>query len=356
MYDDIDQLSETFAAHEHLTPDAADVLVRAKAIARSYQRRRWAVRATGGAVLGAGLVAGGIALPGRLGHASTGQTVAVQPADGGTPSPSATAASYTDDEEWAAYFAAGYDYNDAQQLAALWHDNSDIGTVKATAGLKLLEGQTLPIPPSGTPETQAQKAQAEFFAAGYDSTDAVTLSQRWHETDLSHVKTQAGQDLLDGRTLPIKPSGESLTQAEGSSTAQKLILTKSEARKQALASSTGSTVVVPTKQDEALQAYFAAGYDYDDAVTLSNMWHDSNVFQVKTDAGQKLLDGGSLPIPPSGTPEPAAEKAQDAFFNAGYTYDDAVSLAKIWHETDTSRVKAEAGQKLLDGQKLPIGP
>jgi hypothetical protein len=351
MNDDIDQLSETFAAHEHLAPDSADVLVRAKAIARSYQRRRWAVRATGGAVLGAGLVAGGIALPGRLGHASTGQTVAsVQPASGSDPSPSASPATYTDDEEWAAYFAAGYDYNDAQQLAALWHDTSDIGTVKAAAGLKLLEGQSLPIPPSGTPETQAQKAQAEFFAAGYDSDDAVTLGKKWHEADLSQVKTHAGQDLLDGKKLPIKPSGESLAKAETSGS-QKLLATKREAQKQALA-----TVVVPTKEDEELQAFFAAGYDYNDGVALANLWHDSNVFQVKADAGQKLLDGQSLPIAPSGTPETQAQQAQDAFFNAGYTYDDAVSLAKTWNETDISHVKAEAGQKLLDGQKLPIGP
>jgi hypothetical protein len=356
MNDDIDQLSETFAAHEHLAPDSADVLVRAKAIARSYQRRRWAVRATGGAVLGAGLVAGGIALPGRLGHASTDQSVAsVQPASGGDPSPSASPTSYTQDEEWAAYFAAGYDYTDAQQLAALWHDSSDIGTVKAAAGLKLLEGQSLPIPPSGTPETQAQKAQAEFFAAGYDSDDAVTLGKAWHETDLSQVKTQAGQALLDGKTLPIKPSGESLAQAQSSAT-RKLVLSKREAQKQALATSSGATVVVPTKQDAELQAYFAAGYDYNDGVTLSKLWHDADIFHVKVDAGQKLLDGQNLPIPPSGTPETPTNKAVDAFFNAGYTYDDAVSLAKTWHETDVFQVKAEAGKKLLDGQKLPIGP
>jgi hypothetical protein len=338
MNDDIDQLSETFAAHEHLAPDAADVLVRAKAIARSYQRRRWAVRATGGAVLGAGLVAGGIALPGRLGHASSGQTVAVQPADGGTPSPSASSAVYTQDQDWAAYFAAGYDYTDAQQLAALWHDSSDIGTIKAQAGLKLLEGQELPIKPSGTPETKTDAAQTAFFAAGYDYNDAVTLGKVWHETDITHVKVQAGEKLLAGKTLPIKPSGGTFVEGQKDS------------------GTTGGSVATPTKEDVAMSEFFAEGYDYNDAVSLAKIWHESDVFSVKAEAGQKLLDGKQLPIPPSGTALTASEKEQDAYINAGYTYADALKLGNIWHETDITQIKNAAGQMLLDGKKLPIGP
>jgi hypothetical protein len=45
MNEDTNQLREAFAAHEHLAPDADDVLVKAQAIARSIHRRRWAVRA-----------------------------------------------------------------------------------------------------------------------------------------------------------------------------------------------------------------------------------------------------------------------------------------------------------------------
>jgi hypothetical protein len=83
MNDNIDQLSDSFAAHEHLAPDADDVLVRAHRLARSYHRRRWAVRATGGAVLGAGLVVGSIALP-NLGHSSTQSLTSSPYADGGS--------------------------------------------------------------------------------------------------------------------------------------------------------------------------------------------------------------------------------------------------------------------------------
>ena len=83
MDDNIEQLSETFAAHEYLAPNAGDVLEKANAIARTYCRRRIAARATGASVLGAGLVAGGIALP-RLHWTSDSDGVAVgQAASGG---------------------------------------------------------------------------------------------------------------------------------------------------------------------------------------------------------------------------------------------------------------------------------
>ncbi len=93
MNEDTNQLTETFSAHEHLAPDAAEVLAEAHGIARSYQRRRWAVRATGGAVLGAGLVVGGIALPGRIGQSNpsgSGGTTVLTTADDPTPTPTPT--------------------------------------------------------------------------------------------------------------------------------------------------------------------------------------------------------------------------------------------------------------------------
>jgi hypothetical protein len=362
MNDNTEQLTETFAAHEHLAPDAEEVLARVKGIARSYQRRRWAVRATGGAVLGVGLVAGGIALPGRAGHAGSGESITTPLADGGdpTPTPTASSPSYTQDEEWSAYFAAGYDYNDAVQLAQLWNDSSSIGQVKAEAGLDLLDGQTLPVQPSGTPETPSEKAQSAFFAAGYDSNDAVTLSKMWHDSDLMQVKTEAGQKLIDGQPLPIQPSGPSVSSVEvppagsGSSRAERKMLVVRA--RQLNGKSRGVVQIASTPQDSDVQAFFAAGYTYNDAVKLGNIWHESDTFRVKAEAGHKLVDGKALPVQPSGTPETQSEKAQNAYFTAGYDYADAVKLGKMWHESDLNQVKIEAGQKLLHGQKLPIAP
>ena len=79
------------------------------------------------------------------------------------------------------------------------------------------------------------------------------------------------------------------------------------------------------------------------------MWHVTDIGQVKADAGQKLIAGQTLPIRPSAP-------ALDAYFAAGYTYNDAVTLGKLWHETDIGQIKSEAGQKLLAGQTLPIAP
>jgi hypothetical protein len=212
MNEDTDQLTETFSAHEHLAPDAAEVLAKAHGIARSYQRRRWAVRATGSAALGVGLVAGGIALPGVIGASSpsgSGGSSVLIPADSPTPA-------YTEQQELNAYFAADYDYNNAEALSNIWNDGKDIEGVKAEAGLLLLEGQTLPVTPSGpdssvpvTPSgpvvTYSQKDIDAYFAAGYDYQDALALGRLWHKTDTVGVKAEAGKKLLNGETLPIAP-------------------------------------------------------------------------------------------------------------------------------------------------------
>jgi hypothetical protein len=292
MDESIDQLTETFAAHEYLAPDAADVLEKANAIARTYCRRRTAARATGVSVLGAGLVVGAVAVPRLRWHADSGGSIGLgQPALGSAPAaawtPSATAGptasawptasappiapsatrTYTQQVELAEYFADGYDYDNAVQLASLWHE-TDPGQAKADAGLKLLEGLALPVAPNGTPETPQEKAQGAFFAGGYDYNDAVTLGNLWQETDIGVIKAQAGQLLLDGETLPIQPSTPSESATPQSS------------------------------EDQALAAYFAAGYNYNDAVTLGNLWHQTDLTQIKAEAGQKLLDGQTLPIAP----------------------------------------------------------
>jgi hypothetical protein len=368
MNENIDQLNETFAAHEHLAPDADDVLARAHRLARSYHRRRWAVRATGSAVLGAGLVAGGIALP-SLGHSST-QTLATSPfADGGSPSPSPSPTTpLTQAQEFAAYFAAGYDYQNAQELATIWND-TDINQVKADAGQKLLEGETLPVTADNPPLSQSQPDLADidaFFSAGYDYQDAVTLAGMWKVGSYS-AKIKGGKLLLAGGDLPIPPSGpptQAGTAIIGTNSASKAALGRLTKAQRAKLAKAGKLVVVPGSSSGASSdgespadaAYFAAGYDYQDAVALGNIWNETDINQIKAEAGQKLLDGDTLPVQPSGTPEAPTDAAVSAFFAAGYTYQDAVTLGNMWNDSNTYQVKIDAGKKLLDGQTLPIGP
>ncbi|MGI4894009.1 MAG: hypothetical protein ACRYF3_02730 [Janthinobacterium lividum] len=50
-----------------------------------------------------------------------------------------------------------------------------------------------------------------------------------------------------------------------------------------------------------------------------------------------------------------SERALDAYFGAGYDYDDAVELGQSWH-VDPFEAKMQAGERLLDGQPLEISP
>ena len=45
-----------------------------------------------------------------------------------------------------------------------------------------------------------------------------------------------------------------------------------------------------------------------------------------------------------------------AYFAAGYDYDDAVKLARIWKLSDPGDAKVKGGKLLLAGKKLPIKP
>jgi len=281
MHENVDRLSETFAAHEHLAPNIEEVLEKANLRARTYRRRRRAAQATGASVLGAGIVASSVVLPGR--HWGPGEAVGTAASGGGVSSLTSTVApaatptasptgTYSEQQELSAYFAAGYDYDNALALAGLWHE-TDLTQVKAEAGLKLLQGSVLPVPPNGQPETQQEKEQDAFFSAGYDYNDAVALGALWHETDLAQVKAEAGQKLLDGQKLPIAPSDVATT-------------------------ADASPKTVDTAEDRALEAYIAAGYGYDDAVALGALWHETDLGQIKAEAGQKLLDGQPLPIRP----------------------------------------------------------
>lgn len=268
-----DQLREAFQTHESLAPDPAAVYARVQELARTYRRRRRGAQAAGGAVLGAGLIAGAINLPALLsGPPQHAVSVMAPGATTVSPSPSPTSSPSKEDvERWqAAYFKAGYDYDNAVELARLWHREKDnIGAVKAEAGRRLMAGETLPVKPGGTPATDApdsEEAQrvGAFFDAGYDYADAVTLAKLWKLDETYAAKVEGGRRLLAGETLPIRATPDD--NQDGDST--------------------------------PLNTYFAAGYDYDDAVKLAKLWKLDSPYDAKVLAGKKLQDGETLPIKP----------------------------------------------------------
>jgi hypothetical protein len=271
------ELREAFETHEHLAPDPAAVYARVQELARTYQRRRRGAQAAGGAVLGVGLIAGAINLPGLVPDRQYGTvTVGAAPASAvpalsASASASASASTSPSEQElqkrWDAYFAAGYDYDDALRLAKLWNSKDDVGAVKAEAGRRLLAGERLPVEPDpGNVADAKETARVDaFFAAGYDYDDAVTLAKLWKKPDAYAAKVEAGKRLLAGDDLPIKPGPED---------------------------------AVPVTEAVQVEAFHRAGYDHADAVRLAELWKMDDVHAVKVEAGKKLLAGDALPIRP----------------------------------------------------------
>ena len=54
-------------------------------------------------------------------------------------------------------------------------------------------------------------------------------------------------------------------------------------------------------------------------------------------------------------PEGYTREQYEAFWDAGYTYDDVLTLDALWNSDDVE-TKARAGQMILDGEPLPILP
>ncbi len=174
------------------------------------------------------------------------------------------------------------------------------------------------------PVTVDDAALDAFFGAGYTYDDAVALAAAW-EVDSFEAKVLGGRDLLAGGSLPIAPG--SAAPAPGSAL---------------------------TGEDAAVDAFFTAGYTYDDAVALGAEWK-VEPYEAKVAAGQVLLAGDEPPIAPgSAAPAPSLDEpaAVDAFFAAGYTYDDAVALGAEW-QVEPYEAKVTAGLRLLSGGGLP---
>jgi hypothetical protein len=269
-----DQLREAFETHENLTPDPGAVYARVQQLSLKYKRRRRGAQVAGGAVLSAGLIVGAVNLPNFLpGNANTTARVSVGAAPVALPSVAASYSQADLQKDWAAYFAAGYGYNDAVQLAVLWHTKADIGNVKAEAGRLLLAGETLPVSPTGnpsTPSTPDPSASADdaaltaFFDAGYNWDDAVHLAKIWHLSDPSDAKVKAGKKIEAHESLPFKPKPAN---------------------------------VKAVKEEAAAEKFFAAGYGIPQAEKLAKIWHVST-YQAKVKGGELLLAGKTLPIKP----------------------------------------------------------
>jgi len=111
-------------------------------------------------------------------------------------------------EQYEAFWGAEYTGDDLLELQKVW--SLDETETKARAGQMILDGQELPFAPGthGAPplSADAEIAVTEFFSAGYTVDDAQVLGALW-STDILETKARAGQMILDGQTVPVDPSG-----------------------------------------------------------------------------------------------------------------------------------------------------
>lgn len=116
-------------------------------------------------------------------------------------------ADYTE-QQYGAFWSSGYTLEDLAALEELW--SVDEIEAKARVGQALLDGGELPFTPGThtTPEPSPETLAAidAVFAAGYTGEDLSELADLW-STDVVETKVRAGQLLIDGQTVPVAPSG-----------------------------------------------------------------------------------------------------------------------------------------------------
>lgn len=185
---------------------------------------------------------------------------------------------------------------------------------------------------SPMPDGYTRAQYDAFWDAGYTVDDVYALEKLW-KVDSIGAKAQAGQMLLTGQQVPIAPGSTPAGEPEPPA----------------------GPPVVDMKIEAELQAFWGAGYTADDIRTLAELW-DLDEFGAKTKAGQMLIEGTEPPIRPSGAGiEDVTDAELAALWQAGYSVEDMQALADLW-DLNLGETKARAGEMVLDGGQLPIPP
>ena len=121
-----------------------------------------------------------------------------------------------------------------------------------------------------------------------------------------------------------------------------------------------SPLADPTLDDGLSDEYLAQvavswGYAPGDIDVLAQAW-GVDAAEAAVRAGRELKTVGVLPFVDLPTGEVAESEAAGAFFDAGYSYTDAGVLAQRWGLPDPYGAKVKAGGYLRDGTALAASP
>src|SRR4051794_4111950 len=179
--------------------------------------------------------------------------------------------------------------------------------------------------PATVPDENDSFVQA-YLDAGYSFDDAVALARLWGTgQDYYQVKVKAGRFLKQGIALKASPLADP-TADHGYS------------------------------DEQLVDLFVGCGYTLQDARLLADKW-DVHVGEAKARAGRELKTVGVLPfVDPAPVASSADDVAFNAFFDAGFDYDDAVALARFWGLGQPADAKVKAGNLLRAGRPLPAVP
>ena len=112
-------------------------------------------------------------------------------------------------EQYEAFWGAGYTVENVDELGALW--NLGATETKARAGQLILDGQPVPVraggAEAGEPTVVLTDEQFQaYWDAGYTPEDLEAIGAIWH-SEFVETKARVGQMILDGQTPPVAPSG-----------------------------------------------------------------------------------------------------------------------------------------------------
>jgi hypothetical protein len=110
----------------------------------------------------------------------------------------AATAPYSDEQQLSAFYFGGADYEDALGLATVW-GSTELFAAKARVGALLLAHEPVPAAPASFTEEQDIAA---FGLVGYTDADAVRIAALW-QSDTRTAKARAGAMLLAGEILPL---------------------------------------------------------------------------------------------------------------------------------------------------------
>jgi hypothetical protein len=236
---------------------------------------------------------------------------------------------------------------------AAWASGVHPSGGSAPAGVTTLSAPVHAVPVSALKAQQnrhdegVRRALRAFADAGLDRDDAAALARLWKLEDAHHAKVKAGRMLLKHLPIPRPSSVEPAPYCQ---------------KHPVLDPGLDEGVDQGAGQGAAVDAFYVAGYDYDDAVVLASYWNSGSPFDAMIRAGQKLV--ADVPLPIAHGADLTADqqrmadegRALDAYFGAGYDSDDAITLARMWSLADSYDAKITAGQKLEAGFILPIRP